>query len=113
MRPIKFAKWVCMPTFGLYANGRVALTIGNKECPVVARPSVNLGPTMPDLPLGLDELHIKNYAENAGIVDALVEAGLVVVMETIGIGEHKAEVARCSLTPAALDLLAVARELAE
>jgi hypothetical protein len=59
-----------------YSNGRTALrlytvTDGFKE--PMGTATVNI----PDAPLNDDEVFIKNYSENKGILKALIKAGIV------------------------------------
>ncbi|MGC8489206.1 MAG: hypothetical protein ACP5QO_13465 [Clostridia bacterium] len=55
-----------------YPNGRVAVQLVDEEGPV-ATATVNL----PEADLGSDEVCIKDYAENAGVLDLLVLMGVV------------------------------------
>jgi len=56
-----------------YANGRVALQLWSAEGMPYARPSVNL----PEVKMANDEVAIKDFDENQGLLDALVKAGVL------------------------------------
>ena len=58
--------------WGRYPNGRVALQLVDEEGPV-ATATVNV----PEAELAADEVCIKDYAENAGVLDLLVLMGVV------------------------------------
>ena len=58
--------------WGRYPNGRVALQLVDEDGPVVVA-TVNV----PEADLGPDEVCIKDYAENAGVLDLLVLMGVV------------------------------------
>ena len=73
---VAFAGFSCHLSKEQYSNGRTALGLftteeGHPELVAVA--SVNL----PDEVLAENEVFIKNYSENKGILDALVKAGAV------------------------------------
>jgi|APSaa5957512576_1039674.scaffolds.fasta_scaffold12820_6 hypothetical protein len=68
---VKFKQWNCEVEFGEYSNGRIAIELVDPEPIAVA--TVNL----PDVVLKDDEVIIKDYSENEGVLDALVEAGYV------------------------------------
>lgn len=60
--------------FGRYHNRRTAIEIIDLEdgCPVMMA-TVNL----PDVSLSADEVIIKNYSENEGVLEFLIENGIV------------------------------------
>jgi hypothetical protein len=71
---IRFKNWDCLLTVLKYGNGRPALVLNDAEDgSQIAVASVNV----PDLDLGDDEIVIKDYSENEGMLDALVEAGVI------------------------------------
>jgi hypothetical protein len=74
MTQVRFREWSCTIRKRQYANGRSALQlIDAEDGSPIARATVNL----PDEPLGKNQVLIKDYAENAGMLDALVAAGVV------------------------------------
>ncbi len=74
MTRVHFRHWVCVIRKCEYGNGRVALKLVDAEDgSPIATATVNL----PDVPLGKNQVLIKNYSENEGMLDALVAAGVV------------------------------------
>ncbi len=72
MTTVRFLDTDCTVQKRHYVNGRVALSLVDEEGPV-ATATVNL----PDVPLGKNQVLIKDYGENDGMLDALVAAGVV------------------------------------
>lgn len=71
---VKFKKWECSLAFGEYQNGRTILFLNdNATLERVLCASVNL----PDEAIGSNEIAIKNYSENKGVLDALIEYKVV------------------------------------
>ena len=71
---VRFAEWECWVQVERYENERVALRLVDvTDRTPVARATVN----RPDVSLGSDEVLIKDYSENAGVLDALEQAGIV------------------------------------
>ncbi len=71
---VKFNGLICTVDFRNYENGRIAIWLTVKrtgEDAAVA--TVNI----PNFPLKDDEVIIKNYSENEGILDVLIQAGVV------------------------------------
>lgn len=86
MNAVIFQNWICKLKFARYNNGRIAIELVNatkiKEDGIeympgtmnIARATVNL----PDYPLlKSDEVIIKDYSENEGMLNALINAGVV------------------------------------
>jgi len=76
MNPVRFAGLECGVECRQYPNGRVALqlvTYENGYPEPVARATINL----PECDLAENEVIIKDYSENHGMLDALVDAGIV------------------------------------
>lgn len=71
---VKFKKWECSLAFGEYGNGRTALFLtDNATLEDVLCASVNL----PDEVIGSNEVAIKDYSENEGVLDALIKHKVV------------------------------------
>jgi hypothetical protein len=69
-----FNDWNCVVVKRSYPNGRLALQlIDEDDGSPVAVATVNI----PDVPLGDNQVIIKDWSENEGIYDALYEAGIV------------------------------------
>lgn len=75
MIKVKFKQWDCVIKAARYhSNNRTALTLYDAEdFQVVAVATINL----PDMPLQDDEVYIKDYSENEGMVKALRKAGVI------------------------------------
>lgn len=74
MTTVRFKNWACRVQEGRYGNGRTALQLVDAEDGApVATATVNLV----DQPLAEGEVFVKDYAENAGMLDALTKAGIV------------------------------------
>lgn len=69
---VDFKNYKCEVSTSHYKNGRVALLLSEDGQPITVA-TVNL----PDEDLKPNEVAIKNYSENEGILDALIEAGIV------------------------------------
>jgi hypothetical protein len=71
---VTFLGYTCRPVKGLYGNSRLALRLVDAETGApVATATVNV----PEQPLAEGEVIIRDYAENTGILKALVAAGVV------------------------------------
>lgn len=71
---ITYKSWKCEVVFATYPNGRTAIQLVDAEDgSPVATATVNV----PDAVLGEDEILVKNWSENQGMLAALVAAGLV------------------------------------
>jgi len=71
---VKFKQWDCALAYGEYGNGRVALFLNdNATLEDVLCASVNLT----DWALRPNEIAIKDYSENQGVLDVLIESGVV------------------------------------
>jgi hypothetical protein len=74
MTPVRFKSWDCIVRKRQYDNGRPALVLVDAEDgSPIATATVNL----PDVPLGRNQVAIKDWSENEGVLDALVAAGVV------------------------------------
>jgi len=75
MKLARFKIWTCTVDLGRYtSNDRVSITLRDiRDNAVVAVASLNI----PDIELGKDLVVIKNYSENEGVLNALIEAGVV------------------------------------
>ena len=96
--PMKFARGKATLVAGMYANDRIALKMYQKGEPLCV-PSVNL----PNTPLGENEIFIKNWSENEGVLEALVKAGIVEdTGQTVPTGFVEANVCRLLIDPATI-----------
>lgn len=69
---IKFKHYNCDMSFGRYSNGRIAIELVENGEPVAVA-TVNL----PNENLEADEIAIKDYSENEGMLRALLYGGVV------------------------------------
>jgi len=73
-KTVRFKKWDCKLVWGKYGNGHFALELVDVlDGSPVAVATVNL----PSQNLEHNEVFIKDYSENEGMLDALVQAGIV------------------------------------
>lgn len=63
----------CRVVRARYPSGRVALALFTDQGEPMAKVTVNL----PDIPLAADEVVVKDYQENAGMLAWLVDHGVV------------------------------------
>lgn len=89
---VKFRGAECDVAFGEYENGRTAIRLTENGYPF-ATATMN----DPYIWLEKDQVIIKNYSENEGIVDALVEAGVVEKIEEIKLPPFGASTWICKL----------------
>lgn len=74
MTRVRFRDWDCLVQKRQYDNGRVALQLVDVEDgSPIAKATVNL----PDVPLGKNQVAIKDWSENEGMLDALVAASVI------------------------------------
>ena len=73
-RDVKFKKWNCEIELAAYSNGRIAILLNDKDTGEhILTASVNV----PEYNLKEDELFIKDWSENEGILKALCEAQII------------------------------------
>ena len=71
---VKFKRWTCTIEKGEYSNGRIALElISVKDGDPVLVATVNV----PSEKIAKDEVIIKTYSENEGILDVLINAKII------------------------------------
>lgn len=70
---VKFKKWDCVTRIGWYGNGNLGIElIDEEDGGVVAKATTNTGKVLPD-----NQVAIKDWTENMGMVEALEEAGVI------------------------------------
>ena len=76
---VKFKEWECILKFGEYSNGRTAIQlVSNDEYnEPIATATVNLPDQAVMQSTGNKNVFIKNYSENEGMLNCLVDAGIV------------------------------------
>lgn len=71
---VQFHHWLCDIQYLTYPNGRTAIQLVDAEDQSpIAVATVNI----PEAPLKENQVLIKDYSENQGILDVLVKAGIV------------------------------------
>jgi hypothetical protein len=74
MSTIRFRSWACRLEFARYGNGRTALRLlDERDGGVVAIATVNVR----EAALGPDEVLVKDYSENEGMLEVLTRHGVV------------------------------------
>lgn len=74
IKQVKFMNFNCNVVRNAYPNGRIALQlIDTEDGTPVATASVNL----PDVNINDDEIFIKSYSENEGMMDMLLKEGII------------------------------------
>lgn len=71
---IRFKRWDCRLKWGRYGNDRVALELVDAKS---GEPILVATTNIPTESLGPNEVFIKDYSENEGILEVLVKAGIV------------------------------------
>ena len=74
MTEVQFKDWRCRVERRSYGNGRTALQLVDAvDGSPIARATVNL----PEVEMAPDEVAIKSYGENEGLLEALTDAGVI------------------------------------
>lgn len=71
---VRFRRWLCRLREGRYGDGRTALSLVDAED---GGPVATVTVAVPGEPLADDEVVVKDHGENAGLLRALVDAGVV------------------------------------
>ena len=72
---VRFKEWVCELQFGRYhGNDRIAIEL---VCHNNGEPIATATVNVPNIDLKENEIIIKDYSENKGILDALITAGII------------------------------------
>ena len=79
---VKFNKWVCAVKLGQYNNKRLAIQLVSavediKEGIYMGEPIATATVNMPDIAINNNQIIIKSYSENEGMVNALQKAGYI------------------------------------
>lgn len=71
---VKFKQWHCFAVATNYENDRKAIQlVENETHEPIATATVNIE----EIPIADDQVIVKDYSENEGMVDALVAAGII------------------------------------
>ena len=74
LSPYTGETYTLVPHWSKYGNGRVALQLYSVED---GQPYATASVNLPEHNIGPDEIAVKDYSENEGILDSLLKAGLV------------------------------------
>jgi hypothetical protein len=75
MKIIKFKNWDCKVNFFAYSNKRTAIELSDiDDGQPIAIATINV----PEIELEKDEVIIKNYSENEGILDCLIDNHILI-----------------------------------
>ena len=70
---VRFRQWNCVTRIGWYGNGNLAIRLFDiEDDSPVATATTNAGKTLPD-----NQVAVKDWTENQGMVEALKEAGVI------------------------------------
>ena len=92
-KTIQFLGYNGYVEFSQYPNGRTAILLKCDDGSPLATATINL----PEVELNDGEVIIKNYSENSGIVNALVNAGVVEFGRPIQVGSFGADCWICTM----------------
>lgn len=102
---VRFNQWLCRTRWDYYANARLGLWLvgtGASDSNLADGEPVASATVNHDLRFDLDEILVKNYAENHGMTLALINAGVVLeAWSPIYLGPYDSLCSRCRLTDAA------------
>lgn len=73
MVQIRFKRWICYVTFAKYPDGRTAIQLISRNAEPVATATIHI----PQCSLKENEVIIKNNEENIGMLNILIDAGIV------------------------------------
>ena len=76
MMKVKFKEWDCNVVLAKYGNGRIAIQLLEVDThQPIATATLNVPSSA--CPIEEDEVIVKDYAENQGMLNCLVDAGVV------------------------------------
>lgn len=104
MSKVKFRDWDCKLEFGTYANGRTAITLvasrTHDEDPDMmvfeGEPIATATTNIPEADVADDEVIIKNWSENKGILESLTKAFIIAEPHAL-IHTHSEDALLCKL----------------
>jgi hypothetical protein len=82
-KQVVFAGFTCNVSRAKYANGQNSLTLIDSED---GSPIATASVSMPNEQCADNEVFIKNYSENEGVLEALVDAGYIIPFDAIPAG---------------------------
>ena len=99
---VKFKQWDCTLVASYYAteNRKALMLIDINDGEMVVVPTVN----MSDYPCEENQVYIKNYSENKGILQILIDNELILPTPVNIIGSQFVKIPLMELTPKAMEL---------
>lgn len=96
-KEIVFKSWKCVMTSDRYANGNKTIYLGliDKE---TREPVAHCTVNTPETPVSFPHVLIKEYSENEGMTKALIDAGIVELVNEVKIGNFSSTANLCILT---------------
>ena len=102
METVRFLNWNCHVQHEHYNNGRTCIQLYTEQGEPMATATVNV----PCFSLAPDEVLVKDYAENTGILECLSEAGVILPTgKTLQVGQAVVHVCKLPTTKVAKSLL--------
>ena len=105
---VNFKGWKCETSFACYSNFNTAIEliqVSNGD--PIAKATTNPGVNIPG-----GEVAVKSYSENEGMLEALIEAGVVEAPHRVAESGYVL-IPICKLTPQAFRELCIAKRLAD
>lgn len=96
MKKVKFKQWECDVGFGTYVETNGTYLLLKQEGEVITKATV----CIPEANLNSEEVAIKDYAENQGVLYGLIAAGIIAKPHrffTMQYPDHNLEVPICNL----------------
>ena len=93
---VRFRDWVCHLGVGYYENNRLALRLFDSA---TTEPVATCTTNVPCIPLEEDEVLVKSYGENEGMLEALITAGVLNLVEPVELHwlTHPCTVHKCRI----------------
>ena len=90
---VRFMEWDCTVMLAHYSNKRIALQLNDAHD---GEPVVTATVNIPEIPLKDDEVLIKDYSENEGMLELLIREGIVEKLNQIVFSGY-VEIPKCKL----------------
>jgi len=99
---IKFKQWTCYVVASYYVTEKrkAIMLMDTEDKQLIATATVNI----PDYPCESNHVYIKDYAENEGVKDALINCGILLPHSINTLKNKYVEISLMQLTPEALNL---------
>lgn len=92
---VHFKEWDCSLRFGQYANGNIAIMLDDiRDGLPVATATVN-----PNVTLNPEYVAIKDYSENKGMLNALIDANIIEPEDEIPLGYASCHICKLLIEP--------------